>query len=686
MVFAKLNQNFRLRFSPLSTKWREVGGEVGSDRLRAASALLAISLVLLIAALLRFHLLGAQSLWNDEGNSYVQSIRSFSDIATNAALDIHPPGYYWLLGGWRLLTGTSEFALRSLSVFASLLSIAFAYALGKRLFGWTAAITAAILVALNTFSIYYAQEARMYALLALWSAASLWALAGFLRRPSWRWALALTLFNAAGLWTQYAFPFIMIAQGIVAVVWLIAELRRGSFLPSPRNVREGKLTQANEVCTWSAGVRGLMLYILANLLTILLYLPWIPTALHQLTTWPNTGDGTPVPQAFTTVMNWLTFGNASPGAELAIPALLLLFGLLIVKRRTIWQVLIPVLWVVIPVGLFLALGLFRPDNIKLLLPAQIGLALWIGRGVWVLGTLKPNYGRRRDLVTRFSLFVPPATALLSVIWLALIVWDGVQPLYSDPAYQRADYRAIVQAIEANAHPGDAIILDAPNQQEVFHYYYTGTAPVYTLPQGLGGDDIATRASVEKIIATSQRAFVIFWGETERDPNRVVESTLDGDSFELDEKWYGDVRFSRYAMPIPLTITHASGVTFGEHITLASDALSAETLQSGDALQVQLNWLTNTPLTTRYKVFLQLLDSNGALVAQRDSEPGGGLAITTSWTPGQQVADRHALLIDVPAGTYTMIAGLYDLNDPSARLPFSGGGDYLTLATITVTAD
>src|SRR5262249_53734529 len=149
-----------------------------------------------------------QSLWNDEGNSYVQALRSFSEIAANAGRDIHPPGYYWLLAIWRLLTGTSEFALRSLSVFASVLSIAFAYALGRRLFGWTAAITAAILIALNTFSIYYAQEARMYALLALWSAASFWALAGLLRRPSSRWALALALFNAAGLWTQYAFPFV----------------------------------------------------------------------------------------------------------------------------------------------------------------------------------------------------------------------------------------------------------------------------------------------------------------------------------------------------------------------------------------------------------------------------------------------------------------------------------------------
>ncbi|MEL6272636.1 MAG: hypothetical protein AAFR22_22715, partial [Chloroflexota bacterium] len=74
-----------------------------------------IVLILLVAAGLRFHDLGVQSLWNDEGSSYVQATRSFADIATNAAADIHPPGYYWALRMWRGLVGESEFALRYLS-------------------------------------------------------------------------------------------------------------------------------------------------------------------------------------------------------------------------------------------------------------------------------------------------------------------------------------------------------------------------------------------------------------------------------------------------------------------------------------------------------------------------------------------------------------------------------------------
>jgi 4-amino-4-deoxy-L-arabinose transferase-like glycosyltransferase len=631
----------------------------GLNRQRQAGVLLAaLVLILLLAAALRFHALGAQSFWNDEGNSYVQAMRPFADIAANAARDIHPPGYYWLLAGWRLLAGTSEFALRAFSAFASLLSIAFAAALGRRLFGGAAALTAALLIALNTFSIYYAQEARMYALLALWASASMWALAGFLRRLSARWGLALALFNAAGLWTQYAYPFVMLAQGLTALVWL-ATTRRG--------------------------LRGLLLYVAANLLTIVLYLPWLPTALHQVTTWPNTGDATPLPQALNTVLNWLIVGSTAPQTALAIPGLLVLFGLLIAQRRAIWRAALPAAWVVVPVGLFLALGMFRPDNVKLLLPAQIGLALWVGRGVQVLWALRLRVGRRRDLASMLTLVIPPATALLSVLWLALAAWDGIASLYDDPDFQRSDYRAIVQAIALGTRPDDAIILDAPNQEEVFRYYYRGDAAVYPLPAGLGGDDAATEAAVSAAVRAHPRIFAVFWGEAERDPRRVVESVLSRDAYEIDSQWYGDVRLVRYVAPQGDIAMQESGTGFGDHILLLGYGLSATTARQGDALQVALRWVTDAPLEKRYKVFAQLLDANGALVAQQDSEPGGGLNPTTSWEAHQAIEDRHALLLDLPPGAYTLIVGLYDLDDPAARLHVSNDGDYLTLGTVTVEA-
>src|SRR5258706_2289879 len=88
-------------------------------------------IVVLFAAVVRFHLLDHQSLWNDEGSSLRLVQRSIPDLVAAARLDIHPPGYYIALKGWRALAGESEFALRALSAFAGIVTVACVYALGR---------------------------------------------------------------------------------------------------------------------------------------------------------------------------------------------------------------------------------------------------------------------------------------------------------------------------------------------------------------------------------------------------------------------------------------------------------------------------------------------------------------------------------------------------------------------------
>mgnify|MGYP002336155219 CR=1 FL=1 len=698
--------------------------------LKSLSVLCAFA-VILLAFTVRIHLLGAQSLWHDEGNSYVQATRSFSDIATNAALDIHPPGYYWLLAIWRALTGDSEFALRSFSALVSTLTVAFTFALGKKLYGTFAGIAAALFVALNTFSIYYAQEARMYALLGLWAAAGMWAFVNFfstrqdttvqqqtfslsslsllagrgLGRGVNGWGIALALINAAGLWTNYAYPFVMLAQGVMALAWFIVEYRSSPNSPSPLLWRGG----------W--GVRFFS-YIALNLLTILLFLPWLPTAFDRLLTWPNTGEIISSEQALTTIFGWLSFGVTyqASGATFGIVAFLLLFGLLLANipitpassihnsesvstpplrwrgggrgegLTSWWAMLLPVVWVIIPVGIFMARGLFREANLKLLLPAQIGLALWLARGVWVLWEGKiTRVKAKRALPLQTRMSILRLAGVLSLLWLALALVAGLNPLYTSAAFQRDDYRAIVAQISADARAGDAIILDAPNQQEVFDYYYKGDAPVYPLPEGLGGNNDATLAAVTAIIERHERVFAVFWGEAERDPQRIVEATLSAQSFKAGDDWYGDVRLVRYIMPADeYPITGEADIQFGDHITLQRYALNAGSFQAGDVVQVQLQWTTDAPLDTRYVVTVQLLDPDGTLATQHDGEPGGGLAPTTTWTAGDTISDNHALVLpdNLTQVNYTLIIGLYDQNNPSVRLPV-GAADSATLRTITI---
>lgn len=628
---------------------------------------------MLTAALLRFHLLGVQSLWNDEGNSYVQATRSLSEIAANAAQDIHPPGYYGLLAVWRQLAGDSEFALRSLSTFASILTVAFTFGLGKRLLDTRAGIAAAVFTALNTFNIYYAQEARMYALLALWGAAGMWALTGVMISPqASRWtvrkivlaSLPLGLINAAGLYTQYAYPFVMLAQGVLAMVYLMSGFRP----PATRHqAMKGR----------SAFPIG---FVVANLITIALYLPWLPTAIKQITSWPSTGQVISTGDALGTIMAWLAVGitktSVSDGIAIGVILAASVSSLVTFRRTALWRRTVPILWVLIPVGAFLLLGLFRPANLKLLLPAQVGCALILGMGMsawW--GTPHPGWIGR----------IQRGSAMLGFMLASAFLMLSIPPLYTDSLYRRSDYRAMAAVIAANPRPGDAIILDAPNQEEVFRYYYRGDAPVYTLPPGLGGNDAETLAAVRGIIEEYQRIFVLFWGEAERDPNHVVETTLDHETYEAGQDvWYGDVRLARYVTPVDITNITPVNTKFGDFITLVGYALNGSTAAPGDVLQILLDWQTNAVLGVRYKVFVQLLNSNGVLAAQRDSEPGGGSAPTTSWQPGDPVIDRHGVALpeDLNPGPYSLIVGLYNIDDPNQRLPV-GEGDYMTLATIQV---
>jgi hypothetical protein len=285
------------------------------------------------------------------------------------------------------------------------------------------------------------------------------------------------------------------------------------------------------------------------------------------------------------------------------------------------------------------------------------------------------------------LLVARALAGIGVILVMLGEGNALDALYRDPVYARPDYRALAASILAAPRSGDAIILDAPNQAEVFSYYYRGSAPVYELPHGLGGDDVQTRTDVESVVRDHRRIFVLFWGEQERDPRRVVQATLDAAAYPLTSAWYGDVRLAQYAVlaASPAAPDVISNARFGDHIILTGYALSADRLPAGDVLGVTLFWTTDASLDLRYKVTVQLLAPDGSLVSQHDAEPGGNLALTTTWTPGQTVIDLHGLIVppDRAPGQYTVIVGMYDLNAPLDRLPVTGSGDHLKLASLEI---
>lgn len=156
------------------------------------------------------------------------------------------------------------------------------------------------------------------------------------------------------------------------------------------------------------------------------------------------------------------------------------------------------------------------------------------------------------------------------------------------------------------------------------------------------------------------------------------------AYGIDSRWWGDLRWVRYAAPRPLLPVDLPPVRFGDAIDLVGVQVSETTHPHGDRapLLVDLTWRAAAPIAERYVVFVQVLSEAGTLVAQRDSEPASGMLPTTDWQPGQPIRDRHALLIDaLPPGAYQVIVGFY-LPATGERLPVLEG-DFLRLSRLTV---
>lgn len=119
------------------------------------------------ATLVRLQSLGSSLPWVDEAYSVHLARLEFPQLLERLLLESTPPLYYALLGGWIRVFGESPSALRSLSVLFGLLGVWCVGRVTLRHVSRRAALIAVWLLALSPLHVYYSQEARMYALLAL---------------------------------------------------------------------------------------------------------------------------------------------------------------------------------------------------------------------------------------------------------------------------------------------------------------------------------------------------------------------------------------------------------------------------------------------------------------------------------------------------------------------------------------
>ncbi len=625
--------------------------------------------ILLLAFALRFYNLEAQSLWADEGNSVALAQASFRDIAFRTAADIHPPFYYWLLKLWITVLGQSEFALRALSATLAVILVALIYRLGQQLFSPRVGLAAAFIAALSPFQIYYAQETRMYMLLT-----TLGSLALFLALLAWqstdwkRQTIALgtySLVSTLGLYTHYAFPVMLgvINGGIIFYLGkLDLEIKSNTYSKAYSPSSHPKGGTRSFSLLWGGG-GAILVWLACQLIPLLLYLPWLPTAYRQVTTWPRLMEQASWVEISLTLMQYLSLGLT---AEVVSQIWLGIFGgILVLGIVRGWDggLGIAVLWLVLPVGLTAVV--FRPAYLKFLLMASPAFCLILGLGI----------GGLRSTVGSLGL------ALLIAIPSGL----SIQAAFTDSRFQRDNYRDIVAIIESVATAEDAIILHAPGQQEVFGYYYQPhikQAQVYPLPQHRPLQVDLTQKTLETLAQQSDRLFGVFWATQEADPDQIIETWLNRHTFKANDIWFGNVRLVSYAAPLETTMFIPTDHQFAEGIRLRGYHITPQTLQPGDILRVTLQWQIEQALTEDYVVFLQLLNEANHLVGQRDARPQ---LPTTDWITQQPIVDQHGifLLPGTPPRPVRLIVGLYDALT-GIRLTLSESAQtFIDLATLSI---
>ena len=208
-----------------------------------------------ISAYLRTRYITGQ-FWEDEAITTGIASHSLSAIPGVMRHDGSPPLFYLMLHVWISIFGASEAATHSLSLLFGLLCIPAGTWAAWSLFGRRAGLYAAVLFGFSTFLTAYAQETRMYELMAL---LGILATAAFLHGSSTgdgRYLILFAVCEALMLYT-HGWGIFFGAGSVLALipVWRVSEDRRGL-------VRDAVLTYVG------AGI---------------LFLPWLPNFIYQST-------------------------------------------------------------------------------------------------------------------------------------------------------------------------------------------------------------------------------------------------------------------------------------------------------------------------------------------------------------------------------------------------------------------
>jgi hypothetical protein len=234
-------------------------------------------------------------------------------------------------------------------------------------------------------------------------------------------------------------------------------------------------------------------------------------------------------------------------------------------------------------------------------------------------------------------------------------------------------QAAVAALNEDARPEDAILINDPDITTPFAELYRGGAPVL----GLNNGGFPLPEDIDRRVKeTTANHAQVWWLPNWLPPEQsAVEQILLATGFRTRQETFDGRRLALFAFPPELAPQPIDAVFAGQ-IRLTGLVLPPRP-EPGAALPVELTWQALTPIEQNYHVFIHLVQGDGTRLAQADGQPAQWARPTSSWDVGETVVDRHGLWLPVTLtpGSYQLRVGLYRPID-GQRLTLPTGEDSL----------
>lgn len=296
-------------------------------------------------------------------------------------------------------------------------------------------------------------------------------------------------------------------------------------------------------------------------------------------------------------------------------------------------------------------------------------------------------------------------ALIAMLWL------GLRGIYADPLYQppaRSALFELLPALQAEAQPGDVLVLSGDTYQRFFLNYAKFAAPrVIGLPAQPGEqpspdqppairapnpDALLVKSTIpllHNLAAGRDRLWLLAdsgpwlpWSVRPVERFMAQHYYLAGEaSFDPTVRW---LEYNTTSAPDPFTFRgpeQVAGLVYGDELRLAGYSLPAGLhYRPGDWLPLSLYWQAERPPARDYIVAWFVVAPDGVPVAQgMDAPPAGGFAPTSGWRSGALVWDHRALRLpaELTPGSYRLWVRVYHW-DPAvgvSLLPVSGDTTY-----------